>query len=88
MYHNTGGGHYTAYVLSDGQQNSAIQVPVHASQTNTQKKNSQKLWFKCNDASISRIDKADIISKDAYILFYKRKEFSASNIINFTVPNF
>jgi ubiquitin C-terminal hydrolase len=42
------------------------------------------LWLKCNDSSISRIDKADIISKDAYILFYKRKEFSASNIINYT----
>jgi hypothetical protein len=31
-----------------------------------------------------KIDKTDIISKDAYILFYKRKEFTASNIINFT----
>lgn len=41
------------------------------------------MWFKCNDSNISRIDRADLISKDAYILFYKRKEFQASNIINY-----
>lgn len=45
------------------------------------------LWLKCNDSNISRIDKADLISKDAYILFYKRREFAASNIINFTALN-
>ncbi len=47
-----------------------------------------ELWLKCNDNTVSRIDKSDIISKDAYILFYKRKEFTASNIINFTAPPF
>ena len=46
------------------------------------------IWVNCNDSKMSRIDKTDLISKDAYILFYKRKEFTASNIINFTHPNF
>jgi ubiquitin C-terminal hydrolase len=52
------------------------------------KKPENQLWFKCNDSSISKVEKADLISKDAYILFYKRKEFSASNIINFTAPSY
>lgn len=75
MYHNAGGGHYTSFVASE--------------QPNTSKqKNGGTVWFKCNDSSISRIDKSDIVSKDAYILFYKRKEFTASNIINFSSAGF
>lgn len=78
MYH-TAGGHYTAYVLGEQP------VNMGTASSGMGKKNND-LWFKCNDASISRIDKTDIISKEAYILFYKRREFTASNIINFTVP--
>lgn len=47
-----------------------------------------EIWLRFNDSQVSRIDKQDIISKDAYILFYKKKEFTASNIINFTSPPF
>ena len=43
-------------------------------------------WYECNDGSVSKCDKKEIISKEAYILFYKKKEFSASNIINLTSP--
>jgi len=39
-------------------------------------------WYACNDAAIQPLDKNDLISKDAYLLFYKKKELSASNIIN------
>jgi len=67
MYHTAGGGHYTTYVASDTQ---------HSGQK-------AQIWLKCNDSTVSRIDKEDLVSKDAYILFYKRKEFTASNIINF-----
>jgi hypothetical protein len=111
MYHNTGGGHYTSYVmseqpagggnqvpggnyasqpqlvaLSNGGQNSLAAGGVQVGLQKGPRGHANQLWFKCNDSSISRIDKADVISKDAYILFYKRKEFSASNIINFTAP--
>jgi ubiquitin C-terminal hydrolase len=76
MYHGTGGGHYTSYILSD---------PTNSNGSGAKK---QDLWLKCNDSGISRIDKADIISKDAYILFYKRRELTTSNIINLTAPAF
>ena len=48
----------------------------------------EQVWMRCNDSSISRMEKTDLISKDAYILFYKRKELTASNIINLTAPPF
>ena len=78
MYH-TAGGHYTSYVLSE--------EPVSLGTASSAMGKKNDLWLKCNDSNISRIEKADLISKDAYILFYKRREFAASNIINFTAIN-
>jgi ubiquitin C-terminal hydrolase len=77
MYHGSGGGHYTSYILSEPSQ-----------QNNGSASKKQELWLRCNDSMISRIEKPDLISKDAYILFYKRKEFTTSNIINMTAPAF
>jgi len=49
-------------------------------------KNKQS-WFLTNDSVIVKQDKKDILSKDAYILFYKRKELTASNVVNLQVAD-
>ena len=44
-------------------------------------------WYECNDRGVSRIEKNEIISRQAFILFYKRREFLASSIVNLN-PDF
>lgn len=82
MYHTTG-GHYTAHILNE----QSLSANMNTSSASGMNKKIE-LWLKCNDQTIQRIEKSEIISKDAYILFYKRKEFTASNIINFTAPHY
>ncbi len=46
-------------------------------------------WWLCNDGIVHKIeDKNKLVGKEAYILFYKRKEFTASNIINLASNQF
>ena len=40
-------------------------------------------WFSCNDSDVQKADKNELVNKDAYILFFKKKEFSARNVVNF-----
>ena len=78
MFH-TNGGHYNSYILNE--------QPVNSMMNGSASSGMNKkidIWLKCNDQNITRLDKQEIISKDAYILFYKKREFTASNIINFT----
>lgn len=42
----------------------------------------EKKWFECDDESISTVDKQDLISKNSFILFYKRKELHGSTVVN------
>jgi len=41
-------------------------------------------WVKCNDSVLTCSIAKDVVTKDAYLLFYKRSEFDSSNIINLT----
>jgi hypothetical protein len=43
-------------------------------------------WYKCDDSHISKMEKEKVVSKQAYTLFFKKKEFTASNIINLSHP--
>jgi len=41
-------------------------------------------WVATSDSIIKSMAARDLIQKDAYLLFYKRKEFTPSNILNLT----
>lgn len=45
-------------------------------------------WVECDDTMLQRIVEAEVKSKDAYLLFYKRRVMSGSNIINLTYQSF
>ena len=63
-----GGGHYTAYVQMGG---SAVGEPAR--------------WFSMNDATVTEVaDEASVVTKFAYLLFYRKREMSAHNLVNFS----
>jgi ubiquitin C-terminal hydrolase len=76
------GGHYTSSILfeeagaKDYNQGSSVGF------SSSGFKPPKQTWFTCNDSVVLKQDKEAIISKDAYILFYKRREFTASNVVN------
>lgn len=68
------GGHYTSY------------LQVEPSDMQGSKKLQGDFWYKCDDSHISKMEKEKVVSKQAYTLFFKKKEFTASNIINLSHP--
>ena len=43
---------------------------------------SQNMWMKCNDSTLNYCTEKEVITNDAYLLFYKRAVMTSSNIIN------
>jgi hypothetical protein len=41
-------------------------------------------WILANDTKITGANPSQLIQKDAYLLFYKKKEFTPSNILKLT----
>jgi hypothetical protein len=48
----------------------------------------KEAWVECNDTALKRVMNTEIKTKDAYLLFYKRRVLSGSNIINLTYKSF
>jgi len=48
----------------------------------------KETWIECNDVSLRRLANTDVKTKNAYLLFYKRRILSGSNIINLTYKTF
>ena len=48
----------------------------------------KEVWVECDDTTLRGISVAEAVTKDAYLLFYKRRVMSASNIINLTYQSF
>ena len=44
----------------------------------------EPIWVLTNDALVSLITASEIVKKDAYMLFYKRRELTPSNILKLT----
>jgi ubiquitin C-terminal hydrolase len=62
------GGHYTSYVQ--------LHTPTTEGGTN------ELQWVFTNDSQVSTVHNLqDLVKKDAYMLYYKRKELTPSNII-------
>lgn len=62
-------GHYTAYVLMNSMENG--------------NDGSKRKWVLFDDAMVSfQVDEEKLVSKNAYLLFYKKKEFSSSTLFN------
>ena len=53
-----------------------------------QSEESGEVWVECDDQTLKGIGIAEVVTKDAYLLFYKRRVLSASNIINLTYQSF
>lgn len=53
-----------------------------------QSKESPDVWVECNDQSLRGLGPAEVVTEKAYLLFYKRRVLSASNIINLTYHSF
>lgn len=68
---NIAGGHYKSYIQYD---------PDEGMKTNPKIGES---WYECNDEHISSKNVENVLDKNAFILFYKRHEFNASNIVDF-----
>eukprot|EP00826_Nyctotherus_ovalis_P004688 TRINITY_DN11030_c0_g3_i1.p1 TRINITY_DN11030_c0_g3~~TRINITY_DN11030_c0_g3_i1.p1 ORF type:complete len:249 (+),score=41.52 TRINITY_DN11030_c0_g3_i1:671-1417(+) len=49
---------------------------------------SEGAWVECDDSDLKGVSEAGIVTKDAYLLFYRRKMMSASNIVNLTYKTF
>lgn len=47
-----------------------------------QSENAKEVWIICNDSILNCCTEKDIITNDAYLLFYKRKIMASSNVIN------
>jgi len=45
-------------------------------------------WVECDDSELKGLNTSRVITKDGYLLFYKRRMLSASNIINLTYKSF
>ncbi len=46
------------------------------------------VWVECDDQALRGMAPSEVATKDAYLLFYKRRVLSASNIINLTYQSF
>jgi ubiquitin C-terminal hydrolase len=72
------GGHYTSYVAVE---------PKISTDTGMSKIMGKEQWFKFDDDIVEPIDKEEVVTKDAFILFMKRKEFKASTIANLIIKD-
>ena len=67
---NVAGGHYKSYIQYD---------PIEEKKTNPK---IGENWYEWNDDRISSVTQDQVIDKNAFLLFYKRQEFNASNIVD------
>jgi len=42
----------------------------------------KNMWVNCNDSMLDIHNDKDVVTKDAYLLFYKRRAMSSSIVIN------
>lgn len=74
-------GHYTAYCRYDADfpESSALFT------TNDGDVQCPELWFRFDDEKVSEIAPGDVVTDAAYVLFYKRRTLTPSNILRYAL---
>jgi ubiquitin C-terminal hydrolase len=76
MFTKSVGGHYTSYITINTQKQETDQL------TKTMGKDA---WFEFDDDTVTPMPTDEVVNKNAFLLFFKRKEFKASTIQNLLV---
>eukprot|EP00941_MAST-03F_sp_MAST-3F-sp1_P001377 g1377.t1 len=71
-YGRLSGGHYTSYCL-------------HGDRTSIDKNDATEEWYEFDDDRVRKIEEEEVQSQNAYMLFYRRRSVSGSNLINLAI---
>jgi ubiquitin C-terminal hydrolase len=77
-------GHYTAFVNCQGDSTVDPKTPKAPLESMDAHESVKGRWFLFDDDAVEEVPASRIVSGAAYVLFYKRRKLTPSNIINLT----
>ncbi|DBA00630.1 TPA: hypothetical protein N0F65_003559 [Lagenidium giganteum] len=75
-------GHYTAFCRYD--RDFEESAHVFTGETDGEV-HCNDIWFRFDDERVVEVAERDVVSEGAYVLFYKRRKFSAHNVVQYTL---
>lgn len=75
-------GHYTACCRYDGDFSESARLFTGRDECNVQMRN---LWLRFDDEKVSEVAAGDVVTDAAYVLFYKRRALSSSNVLQYAL---
>ncbi|KAI9923071.1 hypothetical protein PsorP6_001732 [Peronosclerospora sorghi] len=75
-------GHYTASCRYDAEYPESAALFQHAAAPDVQ---CPELWFRFDDDKVAEMAPGDVVTDAAYVLFYKRRTLSSSNVLRYAL---